>query len=733
MSSSVDPSPGARGGERRRLTRVRKRDGREVPFDVSKIAAAVLKATAAAGEAEERYAREVASLVELALLQENRTRSAPRGAGEPRSGATGDYVPSIEEIQDLVERVLVETGKASVAKAYILYRDQRQRVREAVSVENVNLSGEVRVRDAGGTSDWSKGRIVAALMTEAELSRGSAEEVASAVENKVFDSGLSRITTGLVRELVDIELVSRGWTTALLRQEPVSVPRHDLRRVLAGLPFRTWEEEAWRLGDSSSTNSPAPWPAQLGDRIEGPVSGEVLTRFTLREILDEPTAEMHLSGDFHIEDLGRPHLPLLISIRSELVARGEPSSGAAFALLEELATLTSECAYGVVLEDPGSVLQPLVRGTRAKSPLGLAAWLRSASAIARASRRRIDLGSPGERFSAFTARLVEELALSSSNGPFAPRLFLDSEECLALVRESVEVADAVRRLCAEGRIILTWSGESERFAAPGCRRFGREQGALAASGAVALNLPRLAKQAGPWREDSLFELLSGSVQCALAAARSIESARSKWQRKTSVRTRGTWSIVPIGLRETLRFLGDGEIDPEQGARLVGFLDEATRRFAAEHGLSAVISPFFGERARMRLASADYDRARQADSNQGELFAVDNLRREAPYSTGFGLSPVFGRQPGEAEAELVTTLPSGALFPAPDSSTAGQTAPADGRAPWETWARCHLRRNKLDRDLLFPKAPPAGGAAPTGQSSTGLSSTGHPTTTNPVRS
>ncbi|MFT5286573.1 MAG: hypothetical protein ACI8TQ_002743 [Planctomycetota bacterium] len=724
-SRGAEGNRGEHSGVRRRLTRVRKRDGREVPFDASKIASAVRKATAATGEVEERYAVEVAELVELALIQENRTRSTSAGAAPANSatisgGATGEYVPTIEEIQDLVERVLVETGKTTVAKAYILYRDQRSRVREAVRVENVNLSGDVHVRDAGGTSAWSKGRIVAALMTEAELSRGSAEEVASAVENKVFDSGLSRITTGLVRELVDIELVARGWTAALLRQEPVSLPRHDVRRVLAGLPFRAWEEESWRLADGNTPHAPAPWPAQLGDRIEGPVSGEVLTRFALREILDEQTAEMHLSGELHIEDLGRPHLPLVLSINSELIARGEPSSGAAFALLEELATLTAECAYGIVLEDPGSVLQPLVRGTRAKSPLGLAAWLRSASAIARASRRRIDLGSPGERFSAFTARLVEELALTSVTGPFAPRLFLDVEECQSLMRESVEIGEAVRRLCAEGRIILSWSGETEHFAAPGCRRYGREQGALAASGAVAINLPRLAQRAGPWREDTLFELLSGSVQCALAAARSIESARAKWQHRSSIRARGTWSIVPIGLRETLRYLGDGQIDPEQGARVVGFLDEAARRFAADLGLSAVISPFFGERARLRFASADHERSRQLEAQQGELFAVDAIRREAPYSAGFTLSPVYGCEAGEAEAELVTTLPSGALYPAPTPSL--HDARQSDRAPFETWARCHLRRSSVAHNLLFPKASPGGDASPSPS-----------TSTNPVRS
>ena len=45
-----------------------------------------------------------------------------------------DAAPGIEEIQDLVEKVLIETGHAKTAKAYILYRDRRSRIREQMEV-----------------------------------------------------------------------------------------------------------------------------------------------------------------------------------------------------------------------------------------------------------------------------------------------------------------------------------------------------------------------------------------------------------------------------------------------------------------------------------------------------------------------------------------------------------------------------------------------------------------------
>ncbi len=680
-------------------THVVKRDGREVPFDTRKIRAAVLKATAAVGDADEGYATEVAGLAELALAEERRVRG---GEG------TQEYVPTIEDIQDLVERALVETGRAPVAKAYILYRDRRARVREALRVESSVSSSGVRVRASGGTSSWSKGRIVAALMTEAELSRSPAEEIAAAVEAKVFDAGLARITTGLVRELVDIELASRGWTRALRRQEPVSLPRHDLRRALSGLSLFAWEEEGQRV-DAGGGGELEPWPAETGDGIEGPVAGELFTRFALREVLEEPLADMHVGGDLHIEDLGRPHLPLVLSVPSDLLARGEPSPGGAFALLEDLSGLVAECAFGLVLEDPGSVLQPLARGTRAKSPLGLAAWLRSAAAVARAGRRHLDLASPGERFSAFTARLVEELAQLDDH-PFTPRLFLDVEEGLVLVREHPELADLVDRLCSAGRVIPTWSGRDERFAGPGCRRVGRERGALATSVAVSINLPRIARRAGPWREDAALELLQGSVQCALAICRALEAARATWNRRRTLRARGTFALVPVGLREALRILGDGEADPSLGARLLGFLDEAARRFSADDTTAAVVSPFFGQRAARRLAHADRERVRALDSAQGELFDARAALGEMAYTVGFRVSPVPWLDPGEAEAELLTTLQSGALHPVPPLSTGlGSSAPSRGRdlprPAWETWARRRVSVVSRERDLFVPLPPP----------------------------
>ncbi|MCL2698620.1 MAG: ATP cone domain-containing protein, partial [Oscillospiraceae bacterium] len=97
------------------LTKILKRDGRQVPFNVEKIADAIYKAARAVGghdyETSMRLAEEVCEILETEMA---------------RSGV----LPSVEEVQDVVEKVLLESGHAKTAKAYILYRADRTRVRE---------------------------------------------------------------------------------------------------------------------------------------------------------------------------------------------------------------------------------------------------------------------------------------------------------------------------------------------------------------------------------------------------------------------------------------------------------------------------------------------------------------------------------------------------------------------------------------------------------------------------
>ncbi|MGE5395956.1 MAG: anaerobic ribonucleoside-triphosphate reductase [Chitinophagales bacterium] len=96
--------------------KIRKRDGREVSFDPSKITEAIFKAAQAMGGEDRTKALELTLEVMKAL-------------GEAYDG----QIFTVEDVQDYVEKVLIENGHARTAKAYILYRSDRTRYREAKS------------------------------------------------------------------------------------------------------------------------------------------------------------------------------------------------------------------------------------------------------------------------------------------------------------------------------------------------------------------------------------------------------------------------------------------------------------------------------------------------------------------------------------------------------------------------------------------------------------------------
>ena len=97
------------------ITSIKKRDGRVVPFDPMKIEQAIEKSfTATASRKGKETAHHLAGLVIAAVMNDETIPS----------------IPTVEQVQDTVERVLIEQGFVRSAKAYILYRAERNRVRE---------------------------------------------------------------------------------------------------------------------------------------------------------------------------------------------------------------------------------------------------------------------------------------------------------------------------------------------------------------------------------------------------------------------------------------------------------------------------------------------------------------------------------------------------------------------------------------------------------------------------
>ena len=94
------------------ITTIVKRDGRRLPFDVHKIAGAIYRAAQAVGGQDFTTANELAYEV-VKYIEEHNDQTAP----------------TVEQVQDAVEKVLIENGHARTAKEYILYRAQRTKTR----------------------------------------------------------------------------------------------------------------------------------------------------------------------------------------------------------------------------------------------------------------------------------------------------------------------------------------------------------------------------------------------------------------------------------------------------------------------------------------------------------------------------------------------------------------------------------------------------------------------------
>jgi uridine kinase len=122
-----------------KITHVVKRSGAIVPFNPDRIMNAIYRAAVAVGGRDRERASWLTQEV-VKCLEES---------------ADDGYTPHIEEIQDIVEKVLIENGHARVAKAYILYRDERSRRRRASAERASRPSSNIPWAKIWRVLDWA--------------------------------------------------------------------------------------------------------------------------------------------------------------------------------------------------------------------------------------------------------------------------------------------------------------------------------------------------------------------------------------------------------------------------------------------------------------------------------------------------------------------------------------------------------------------------------------------------
>ncbi len=116
------------------INKVQKRNGEIVNFDITKIENAIFAAVKAVGGDDREGAARLAAIVSDIVAE-----------------AHGSGIPTVEDIQDIVEKVLIEEGHAKTAKAYILYRRKQEELRD---VKNLFMDAETMIDKYVSLEDW---------------------------------------------------------------------------------------------------------------------------------------------------------------------------------------------------------------------------------------------------------------------------------------------------------------------------------------------------------------------------------------------------------------------------------------------------------------------------------------------------------------------------------------------------------------------------------------------------
>lgn len=258
-----------------RIEYVRKRDGSIVPFNKQKIADAIFKAAQSVGGQDRYLAEDLAEVVKIYLEKEYK----------------GD-IPSVEEIQDIVERVLIKTGHAKTAKAYILYRQRRARarqIREGIRPEDLaerevmkkSLARDISIsvrRSDDKIGIWDKNIIVEALVRETGISRNIAEIIVSEVEEDVIASKVKNLTSSMIRELVNAKLIQYGFEEERLKHSRIGLPFYDIYSIL-----------------NSFKGSPDELSFYLGRRMK--------REFAMNSVIPQSLVERYLKGEIIIKNI----------------------------------------------------------------------------------------------------------------------------------------------------------------------------------------------------------------------------------------------------------------------------------------------------------------------------------------------------------------------------------------------------------------------------------------------
>lgn len=191
------------------IKQVKKRSGVIVPFNKGRISNAIYRAAVAVGGRDKEKADELADEVIILLTKDSST----------------SFTPTIEEIQDAVEKVLIENGHAKVAKAFILYREEANKRRQSSAEKASHPSENIPWAKLHRILDWSITKNLYTLnQLNERINRGEFSQIVHESES-AYEEDINTAAEMIAERSKDLKMVlitgpsSSGKTTTTLKLE----------------------------------------------------------------------------------------------------------------------------------------------------------------------------------------------------------------------------------------------------------------------------------------------------------------------------------------------------------------------------------------------------------------------------------------------------------------------------------------------------------------------------------
>jgi anaerobic ribonucleoside-triphosphate reductase len=266
----------------------RKRDGSVVEFDESKIQLAIWKA------AWEVFRRETG------IPAVCREKVVQKLTQFPIDNC-GKLIPTLDQVQDTIITVLTEEGHKEIARAFKDFKEARDRARGKLKVKTKGRKSKkadttdshlllVESGQDPATCLWDRQRLVQYLHKNTELTDTEICVIAKIVENRIIDSGMTVITSALIREILNVVLTERGHKVNLKDRDGQWLPTEYIDNILDSKSL-----------ENSNVNSNNP------EAVSMLLSEVLLKEWALDNMFDAEVKRAHLSGMVHLHDLGFPH------------------------------------------------------------------------------------------------------------------------------------------------------------------------------------------------------------------------------------------------------------------------------------------------------------------------------------------------------------------------------------------------------------------------------------------